>query len=123
MRSRASAWSRSCWRATGETMSRYSLKPLAHRSDLFEVAVGWDAGLCTYFAIVFGLPDAHCDPAILSWQGRLPDQLPTVSALITAVRDCAEVSPELLQILIADKFASQPGLERQLSGIISALLS
>lgn len=62
-------------------MSRYSLKPLPHRADLFEVAVGWDSALNTYFAIVFGVPDAACDPAILSWRGRSPEQLPTVSAL------------------------------------------
>jgi len=34
-------------------MSRYSLRPLPHRSDVFEVAVGWDAGLSTYFVTVF----------------------------------------------------------------------
>jgi hypothetical protein len=104
-------------------MSRYSLKPLPHRGDLFEVAVGWDAGLGTYFAVVFGVPESNSDPAIISWQGRLPGQLPTVSELVSAVRDCAEVSPELLQNLATDKRASQPGLERQLSSIISALLS
>jgi len=32
-------------------MSRYSLKPLPRRSDLYEVAVGWDPALETYFVV------------------------------------------------------------------------
>lgn len=40
-------------------MSRYSLKSLAERADVFEVAIGWDPGLGTYFAIVFGVPEPY----------------------------------------------------------------
>lgn len=50
-------------------MSRYSLKPLPHRADVFEVAVGWDPGLNTYFTIVFGTLDANADPVVLQWRG------------------------------------------------------
>jgi hypothetical protein len=39
-------------------MSRYSLKPYPHRTDVFEVAVGWDAHFVTYFAIVFAGPES-----------------------------------------------------------------
>ena len=38
-------------------MSRYSLKPLPEHADLFEVALGWDPGLGTYFLTLFGAPD------------------------------------------------------------------
>lgn len=103
-------------------MSRYSLKPLPHRSDVFEVAVGWDPGFGTYFAIVFGVPEAAFEPAIKSWQGRTPGQLATVTSLEVSLRGCAQISPELLSHLAADKRTTQARPGRQLSKAISALL-
>ncbi len=103
-------------------MSRYSLKPLPHRADLFEVAVGWDPGLSTYFAIVFGAPDSSCDPAVMSWHGRVPCQISTVAALESALSGCAEIPPELLLCLAADKHMAQPRLELPVSKIIFGLL-
>lgn len=66
-------------------MSRYSLKPLPHCADLFEVAVGWDPGLETFFVMVFGLADAGCDPEVLHWLGGQPSQIVTVEELRGAV--------------------------------------
>ena len=43
-------------------MSRFSLRPLAHHTDLFEIALGWDPGLGTYFVTVFGTPDRDREP-------------------------------------------------------------
>jgi hypothetical protein len=86
-------------------MSRYSLKPLPHRSDLFEVAVGWDPGLSTYFAIVFGVPGNACEPEVLLWRGRTFGEINGVAELLDIVRDLAEVARELRCRLDADRSA------------------
>jgi hypothetical protein len=103
-------------------MSRYSLRPLPHRADLFEVAVGWDSGLSTYFAIMFGAPDSGCDPAVMSWQGQVPCQISTVAALESALSGCAEIPPKLLLCLVADKLLVQSRLDQPFSEFISGLL-
>lgn len=86
-------------------MSRYSLKPLPHRADLFEVAVGWDAGLSTYFAIVFGAPSATCEPEVLLWRGKVFGEISAVAELLRIAREFAEVAPELRFRLDADRSA------------------
>lgn len=86
-------------------MSRYSLKPLLHRADVFEVAVGWDAGLRTYFAIVFGAPEIACEPGVLLWRGRTFGEICAVAELVDIVRGFAEVPAELRNRLDADRRA------------------
>lgn len=86
-------------------MSRYSLKPLPHRADLFEVAVGWDLGLGTYFAIVFGTPEIACEPEVLLWRGRTFREIYSLAELIDIIREFAEVAPELRCRLAADQGA------------------
>jgi hypothetical protein len=86
-------------------MSRYSLKPLPHRADLFEVAVGWDPCLSTYFAIVFGVPEIACEPEVLQWRGRTFGEISAVPELLDIVREFAEVAPELRCRLDADQSA------------------
>ena len=53
-------------------MSRYSLKPLPHQDDLFEVALGWDPGLDTFFVTVFAASDGA--PEIVRIPGTLQDR-------------------------------------------------
>ena len=84
-------------------MSRYSLKPLYHRADVFEVAVGWDPGLCTYFAIVFGAPEIACEPEVLLWRGRTFGEICEGAELLDIVMEFAEVAPELRCRLDADR--------------------
>lgn len=84
-------------------MSRYSLKPLPHRSDVFEVAVGWDPGLRTYFAIVFGIPKIACEPEVLLWRGGKLAEISAVAELLDIAREFAEVAPELRCRLDADR--------------------
>lgn len=86
-------------------MSRYSLKPLPHRSDVFEVALGWDPGFCTYFVIVFGAPVNACEPEVLLWRGRTPGEIRGVADLLDIVREFAEVAPDLRWRLDADPSA------------------
>lgn len=83
-------------------MGRYSLKPLPHRGDLFEVAVGWDPGLGTYFAIVFGAPEIARDPEVLLWRGRTFGEIYAVEELLDIAREFAEMDPELRCRLDAD---------------------
>ncbi len=87
-------------------MSRYSLKPLPHRSDVFEVAVGWDASLGTYFAIVFGAPEIACEPDVLLWRGRTFGEIDGVEELLDIVLEFAEVVGELRGRLDTDRSAS-----------------
>ncbi|CAH0356828.1 hypothetical protein [Sphingobium sp. CECT 9361] len=86
-------------------MSRYSLKPLPHRADLFEVAVGWDPGLSTYFAIVFGAPEIACEPEVLLRRGGTFADIYGVAELLDIVLEFAEVAPELRCRLDADRSA------------------
>jgi len=87
-------------------MSRYSLKPLPHRADLFEVAVGWDPGLSTYFTIVFGAPETDCEPEVLLWRGRTFGEIHGVAELLYIVLEFAEVVGELRGRLDADRSAA-----------------
>ncbi len=40
-------------------MSRHSLQPLGGSGAVYEIAIGWDRSLASYFVIVFGLPGDH----------------------------------------------------------------
>ncbi|WP_062346006.1 hypothetical protein [Novosphingobium sp. CCH12-A3] len=68
-------------------MSRYSLKPLPEYSDIFEVAVGWDPGLDTFFVMVFGVAETGLDLQVLHWLGGQHRQIVSIEELQ------AEVSP------------------------------
>lgn len=84
-------------------MSRYSLKPLPVHSDIFEVAVGWDPALGTFFVMVFGVPNVGGDPDLRYWQGGKPNQIVTVEELQDAVATYAELPPELVVRLVNDQ--------------------
>lgn len=72
-------------------MSRYSLKPLPEYSDIFEVAVGWDPGLDTYFVQVFGTPDASSEPEVRLWRGTSVREIVAVQELLAIAGNYAEV--------------------------------
>jgi len=84
-------------------MSRYSLKPLLERSDIFEVAVGWDPGLDTFFVMVFGVVEAGHDPEVLHWLGGQLKQIVTVEELQAEVLPYAELPVELVSRLMGDQ--------------------
>ncbi len=84
-------------------MSRYSLKPLPEYSDIFEVAVGWDPGLDTYFVQVFGTPDASSEPDVRLWRGTSFQEIETVRELLAIAGDFAEISGELSGRLTSDR--------------------
>lgn len=104
-------------------MSRYSLRPLPERSDLFEVAVGWDPGLGTFFVTVFGVVEAGHDPEVLHWLGGQPRQIATVEDLEAEVSPYAELPMELGRHLRNDQRDGDAGPSQRLSRFISWLLN
>lgn len=85
-------------------MSRHSLAPRADKAGLFEIVVGWDRALQTYFVIVFGPPgDETQDPAILLWRGSGISDLPTPFEALTIASCFAD---------IPDGFAAQLEIDR-----------
>lgn len=103
-------------------MSRYSLKPLPERSDIFEVAVGWDAGLGTFFVMVFGGAETGHDPQALHWLGGQARQIVSIDELQAEVSPYAELPPELGRRLRNDQFDGDAGPSQRLSRFISRLL-
>lgn len=103
-------------------MSRYSLKPLPERSDIFEVAVGWDAGLGTFFVMVFGVADADRDPDVWHWRGGQPMQIVTVEELQAEVLPYAELPMELVSRLRGDQRNGGANPSQRFSRLIPRLL-
>jgi len=103
-------------------MSRYSLKPLPQRSDIFEVAVGWDPGLSTFFVMVFGVADAGRDTDVRYWKGGQPGQIATVEELQGAGSPLAEIPLELVRRLANDQHTPNLSHPRRFSRFISKLL-
>lgn len=103
-------------------MSRYSLKPLPQHSDIFEVAVGWDQGLGTFFVMVFGVADAGRDPDVRHWRGGQPRQIVTVEELQGAVAPYAEIPLELVRQLVIDQRDPSANPPQRFSRVISKLL-
>lgn len=103
-------------------MSRYSLKPLPEHSDIFEVAVGWDSALGTFFVVVFGVPNAGRDPDVRYWQGQQPNQIVTVEDIQAAVSPYAQLPVELASRLANDQGHERACPSQRLSRFISKLL-
>lgn len=103
-------------------MSRYSLKPLPHRSDIFEVAVGWDPGLGTFFVVVFGVVEAGHDPEVLHWLGGQPRQIGTVEKLQAEASPYAELPIELVSRLSDDQRNVSASPPQRLSRFVSRLI-
>lgn len=103
-------------------MSRYSLKPLPEHSDIFEVAVGWDPGLDTYFVQVFGTPDVSCEPDVWLWLGTKFREILTIELLLAIAEPFAEVSAELSSQLEQDRTAHPFDQMRPIGRIGAALL-
>ena len=104
-------------------MRRYSLKPHPKHSDIFEVAVGWDVGLSSFFVMVFGVADAGRDPDLWHWRGGQPRQIASVEALQTEVLPYAELPVELVSRLKGDQRNGGANPSRRLSRFISHLLN
>lgn len=103
-------------------MSRYSLKPLPERSDIFEVAVGWDAGLGTFFVMAFGFAETGYDPEVLHWLGGQPSQISAVEELQAEISPYAELPLDLVTRLRADQRNGGASTQQGISRFILRLL-
>ena len=103
-------------------MSRYSLRPLAEHADLFEVALGWDPGLGTFFVMVFGTPDRDREPDIRLWCGTSPREIVAASEIVAIAGDYAEIPEDLTLQLDIDRLASPHNPDRPVSKLLEALL-
>ena len=104
-------------------MSRYLLKPLQQHSEVFEVAVGWDGGLDTYFIMAFGVPDATHEPAILLWRGRTLRDITSTDVLLAIARTFAEIPDALPAKLDFDRLAAPHNPEAPISRLLAELLA
>lgn len=93
-------------------MSRHSLQPLAGLGAVYEVAIGWDRALATYFVIVFGVPDdsgdehgaAAADELVpLLWQGTYRGALASPEAAIEIAAAYGTIPEWLADQLTVDR--------------------
>jgi len=88
-------------------MSRYTIPPNDRR---FQVIVGWDAPLTTFFAQVFDMTvDAEeDDTACVLWVGADLQALTTVAAVQDALQAYATIAPDVAARLQHDQATTQP---------------
>ena len=96
--------------------------PLPYRADLFEVAVGWDSGLDTYFITVFGTPEIQREPEVRLWRGNVWRDLVAAQELVTIAGQYAEVPDDLTTKLEEDRIAAPHQLRPPINRLISQLL-
>lgn len=89
-------------------MTRYSLRPLPELTHVYEVAVGWDQAMATYFVAIFGPPDEQGDPTLLRWMGSTFGEAQHPQAAITYARRVAEVPYDLYRRLLRDRGRAPP---------------
>lgn len=94
-------------------MSRHGLQPLPGRGAIYEVAIGWDRPLNSFFVIIFGTPDdagSACDRDELTpllWEGTAPGALSTPAAAIALASPYAVIPGGLAAQLAADRKADR----------------
>lgn len=90
-------------------MSRHSLVPLPGRGAIYEIAIGWDRPLGTFFVIVFGTPGSDGSASDrdeltpLLWEGTVPGALSTPDAAIALASSYAVIPDGLAAQLAADR--------------------
>jgi hypothetical protein len=98
-------------------MSRHSLQPLADKPHIYEVAIGWDRPLLSFFVIVFGAPEFDGDDddgragdadelAPLLWEGTSPGALAAPAEAIALASAYAQIPGDLADRLAADRAAT-----------------
>ena len=99
-------------------MSRHSLVPLPEHGAIYEIAIGWDRALGTFFVIVFGtFDDDDSAPGgdeltPLLWEGAAPGALITPEATIAFAAPYAVIPDGLAALLAADRQAEGGTVDR-----------
>ncbi len=89
-------------------MTRYSLRPLPELTHVYEVAIGWDQAMATYFVAIFGPPDEQGDPVLLRWMGATFGEAQHPQDAVTYARRVAEVPCDLYRRLRRDRNRAPP---------------
>lgn len=92
-------------------MTRYSLRPLPELTHIYEVAIGWDPNLATFFVAIFGPPDEDHDPVLLRWIGATYGEIEEPQPAITFARRVAEVPCFLHRRLRLDRQRFPPACD------------
>jgi len=86
-------------------MTRYSVNPFSGR---FEITIGWDRPLNSYFAQVHDLEvsdDDESDPVVV-WVGATHSEILTPEALQLHIARYATIPDEIMQTLRDDRVAT-----------------
>ncbi len=106
-------------------MSRHSLQPLPDQRHIYEVAIGWDRPMRTYFIIIFGSPESDDDERFdaggelpgsdellpLLWDGTAPEALATPAAAIALAAPFAHIPEGLGALLEADRIRESSSVD------------
>jgi hypothetical protein len=105
-------------------MSRHSLQPRADQRHIYEIAIGWDRPLRTFFVIIFGTPEddderlgrggdaPESDELLpLLWEGTAPGALATPAAAIALAAPYAQIPDALEAQLEADRASESSSVE------------
>ncbi len=99
-------------------MSRHSLVPLPEHGAIYEIAIGWDRPLGSFFVIIFGTPDdddsapGGDELTPLLWEGAAPGALITPEAAIAFAAPYAVIPDGLAALLAADRQAEGGSVDR-----------
>ena len=101
-------------------MTRYSVDPFSGR---FEITIGWDRPLNTYFAQVHDLEvsdDDEGDPVVV-WVGATHSEILTPEALQLHIASYGSIPDDIVQTLRADRVTTldigDTRLQRAMKGI------
>jgi hypothetical protein len=106
-------------------MSRHSLQPLPDQRHIYEIAIGWDRPMRTYFVIIFGTPERDDDERFdaggeppgsdelppLLWEGTAPGALATPAAAIALAEPFAHIPKDLGAVLEADRVCESSSVD------------
>ncbi|MBK9005260.1 MAG: hypothetical protein IPM67_15085 [Sphingomonadales bacterium] len=89
-------------------MSRYSLRPHHYLPQLYEIAIGWDPALATFFACAYGPPDETGDPVVIRNIGMTWREHPHPEAAIAFARPLARIPSDIFRKLTLDARRNPP---------------
>lgn len=88
-------------------MSRHQFEHTDPNTGTFyEIAVGWDRPLQTFFAQVFAFPNESAADEPILWTGLDHGQHPEPDAVLDAIRPYCPIPEGLAQTLHADRIAT-----------------
>lgn len=84
-------------------MSRRNIPPHPHLSTRWEVVVGWDRPMATYFAQVHDLDSKSEEEGLVLWVGTQVGEIKTPEAFKELLKDYADISDPIMEALRFDR--------------------